>query len=168
MSGVAKPPPWVAEMLQPWVGSLAQLPRHVPIQWVPPNFPACCLLIAQQPLSPSLRCPHLLLGGLPLPPLLPPGAGKPALCPSWPGAATPPVQWAPYPGHLSWWLALARPTQIPPATNKVAGSTGTCLGADSSVRGASPRLHLHLPLLPPLTPHGHPLLLHLLHILAWS
>ena len=37
-----------------------------------------------------------------------PGAGEPALHPSQPGAATLLVQWAPYPGPLSWQPALSQ------------------------------------------------------------
>ena len=98
VSGVAKPPPRVAEPPQPWMGSLAQPPWDAPVQCMPPNLPASCALVAWQPPLPPPRWPHLFLGGPPLPPLLLPGAGKPALCPSWLGVATPPVWWAPYPG----------------------------------------------------------------------
>ena len=49
MNRVAKPPPRVAELLQPQVGGLAQPPRDAPAQCVPPNLPASHVLAAQQP-----------------------------------------------------------------------------------------------------------------------
>ena len=101
VSGVAKPLPQVAEPPQSWVGSLAQPPQDAPARCVPPNLLASCMLMARQPPLPPPRWLHLFLGGLPLLPLLPPGASKPAFCPSRPGAATPPIQWAPYPGPSS-------------------------------------------------------------------
>ena len=104
VSGAAKPPPRVAELPQSRAGGWAQPPQVLPAQCVPPNLPAGCMLTAQQPPLPPPRWPHLFLGGFPLPPILPPGAGQPALHPSWLGVATPPVWWAPYPGPLadSW------------------------------------------------------------------
>ena len=109
VSGVAKPPPWVAEPLQLWASSLAQPPRDALVQRIPPNLPASCMSAGWQPPLPPPRWLHLFLGGPPPPPLLLPGAGKPALCPSQLGAATPPVWWVPYPGPLSWQPALTRP-----------------------------------------------------------
>ena len=87
VGGAANPLPQVAEPLQPQAGGPAPPPRHAPIQRTPPNLQAGRILMAQQPLSPPPMWPHLSPGGLP--PL--PRAGKPALHPSRPGAATPPM-----------------------------------------------------------------------------
>ena len=37
VSGVAKPPPWVAEPLQPWMGGLAWPPWDAPAQCMHPQ-----------------------------------------------------------------------------------------------------------------------------------
>ena len=97
VSGVANPLPQVAELLQLWVGGLAWPPLDVLVQRMPPNLPAGHVLTAWQPPLPPLRWPHLFLGGLPPLPILPPRAGKPAICLSQPGAATLPVWRALYP-----------------------------------------------------------------------
>ena len=61
------------------------------------------------------------------------------------------------------------PAQILDATSKVTHGAGTCSGTKSSVGGASPTSASFFPLffLHQLL-HGHPLLLHLHYILAWS
>ena len=46
VSGVAKPPPRVAEPLQPWAGSSAQPPQDALVQCMPPNLPASHALVA--------------------------------------------------------------------------------------------------------------------------
>ena len=109
---------------------------------MPPNLPAGHMLTAQQPPSPPPRWPHLFLGGLPLPPILLPGAGKPALHPFPQGAATP-VQRVPYPRPSSWQPAwppghLDYPPKCQPLPAKLPVATGTCLGTKSPVGGASP------------------------------
>ena len=47
VSGVANPLPWAAELPQPWVGGLAQLPWDVLAQRMPPNLPASHMLMAR-------------------------------------------------------------------------------------------------------------------------
>ena len=143
----------------------------------PQTFQLGHVLMAQQPPSPPLRWLHLFLGGPPPLPLLPPGASKPALCPSWLGAATPPVWRAPYPGPSSWWPALARhlvtwTTHPNSSCHQLSCQwcqrlfrhqffNGGCLPMSASSPTSSTSSSTWLL-------HRHPLLLHLCHIPAWS
>ena len=178
MSRVAKPPPWVAKNTT----ATGQVAWPSPIGMClssacPPNLPADCMLTAWQPLLPPPGWLHLSFGGLPPPPFLQPGAGKPTLHLSQPGAATPPVQWAPYPspqanswpssGHL-----VTRTVHPNSGHRKQSRQQHRCLfRRQISSGGRLPHVHffirffyifLHQLL------HGLTLLLHLLHILAWS
>ena len=112
----------------------------------------------QLPLPPP-RWPHLSLGGLPPPPTLPPRAGKPALCPSWPGVATLPVQLAHYPRPSSWCPArppghFDRPPKFQPLPAKLPAALVhvQALNLQWEVPPPHASLHLPLPYIPPLTP----------------
>ena len=175
VGGAANPLPKVAELPQLWVGGLDSPPWHASIQCAPPNLQIVHALTAWQPPSPPLRWPHLFLGGLPLPLIPPPRAGEPALHLSWPGAATPPVWWVPYPGpRADTWPSHLVPLTTHPYASHCQHSCRRCwrlFRHRISSRGRLPHVHLcvrlfniflHWPL------HGPPLLLCLHHIPAWS
>ena len=159
MSRVAKPLPWAAELPQLQMGSSTQLSQDAPVQCMPPNLPASCASVGQQPLLPPPRWPHLFLGGPPPLPLLLPGAGKPALHPSELREATLPIQQAPYPKPLSWRLALTWPPGHLDHLPKFQPPQAKFLVAPAPIQAPilqwgvpPPRLHLCPPLLPPPAP----------------
>ena len=81
VSGVVKLPLQVAEQSQPRMGGLAQPPQDVPAWRAPPNLLASRMSVGWQPPLPPSRWLHLFPGRPPPPPLIQPGAGKPALHP---------------------------------------------------------------------------------------
>ena len=114
VSGVAKPPPRVAELpqLHGWVAQPSHLGMCLPSVHTPKPSSWPHALVGWQLPLPPLRWLHLFPGRPSPPPLLPPEASEPALCPSWPGVAALPVWRAPYPGPSSWQPALSPPGHL--------------------------------------------------------
>ena len=178
VSGAANPLPWVAEppqLLGGRLGTVASGCTCTACAPKPSSWP--CMLMAQQPPSLPPRWLHLFLGGLPPPPILPPGASEPALHPSQPGVRYSTYSVSTLPQALKLTTGLATWPLGPPIPNashcqhSCRCGTSACSGTESPVGGTSPYIHLCVCLLNiflhwPL--HGLPLLLHLRHILAWS